>query len=176
MAGTEIFADARVRALTFTDDGRFPNSRLPLLIYGEAVARAKASPEAMEKLLSKGGWPPLWRATIFTNHHFHSTAHEVLGIGSGSARVMMGGPQGDELDVAAGDVIVIPAGVGHKRLSSSADFLVVGGYPPGQDWDLLRGEPGERPMADENIARVAMPETDPVFGAKGPLIELWQRG
>lgn len=168
-----VFADARVTALRFDDDGVIPNNRLPLLVYPHTVAPNKATPEAMEALLQAGGWPPRWRATVFTYHHFHSTAHEVLGVASGTARIMFGGPLGDELDVVAGDVVVIPAGVGHKRLSSSADFLVVGGYPPGADWDLLTGEAGERPLADENIARVEVPQSDPVFGVNGPLLELW---
>ena len=70
---------------------------------------------------------------------------------------MLGGPKGREFEVSAGDVIVIPAGVVHRRLRSSRDFLVVGGYPPGPGWDLLRGEAGDRPMADENIAKVPLP-------------------
>ncbi len=110
---------------------------------------------------------------MFTFHHYHSTAHEVLGVARGSARVMFGGPSGEAFDVEAGDVVVIPAGVGHCRLSSSGDFLVVGAYPPGQSWDLLRGDPGERPQADQNIARVPMPRTDPVEGEGGALVRLW---
>ena len=157
----------------FVDDGTFPNSRLPLLLYRAATPADEASPEAMEALFSDGGWPPAWRSSVFTYHHYHSTAHEVLGVAAGSARLMLGGPEGREFDVAAGDVIVIPAGVAHKRLSSRPGFLVVGGYPPGQHWDLLRGESGERPMADRNIAAVPMPKTDPVAGAQGPLIEHW---
>jgi uncharacterized protein YjlB len=157
----------------FADDGRFPNSRLPLLLYRNAIAADEASPEAMEALFAAGGWPPAWRSNVFTYHHYHSTAHEVLGVASGSARLMLGGPQGREFDVAAGDVIVIPAGVVHRRLLSSPGFLVVGGYPPGQHWDLLQGESGERPAADRNIAAVPLPKTDPVAGADGPLIGHW---
>lgn len=159
----------------FEDDGAFPNSRLPVLFYREAIRSAEASPEAMGALFAQGGWPPAWRASVFTFHHYHSTAHEVLGIASGSARLMLGGPSGREVEVTAGDVIVIPAGVGHRRLSSSPDFLVVGGYPPGQSWDMLRGEPGERPQADRNIARVPMPATDPVVGKDGPLVIEWAK-
>jgi uncharacterized protein YjlB len=157
----------------FEDDGIFPNSRLPLLLYQAAIAAADADAEAMEALFAAGGWPPAWRSSIFTYHHYHSTAHEALGIASGTARLMLGGPQGREFDVAAGDVIVIPAGVVHRRLSSSPGFLVVGAYPPGQSWDLLRGEPGERPRADRNIAEVPMPRTDPVAGKNGPLVREW---
>jgi len=172
--GGKIVSDTHeIKAILFAEDGRIPNSVLPLLIYPGALPASDASPEAMEDLLAKGGWPPRWRATIFTYHHYHSTAHEVLAVASGEAQVMMGGPEGEELQISAGDVIVIPAGVGHKRLGSSGDFLVVGGYPPGADWDLLRGEPGERPRADENIAGVPMPKTDPVHGKNGPLLEIW---
>jgi uncharacterized protein YjlB len=157
----------------FADDGTFPNSRLPLLLYRAALPSAEASPEAMEALFAESGWPPAWRSSVFPYHHFHSTAHEVLGIAAGSATLMLGGPRGREFAVQAGDVIVIPAGVAHKRMSSDEGFLVVGGYPPGQDWDLLTGGPGERPAADRNISGVALPESDPVAGRNGPLPRLW---
>ena len=173
MAGEVIAKAPPVTAIRFDDDGRIPNNRLPLLVYPEAVARADASVDAMEALLARNGWPPRWVASIFTYHHYHSSAHEVLGVASGRATVMMGGPSGAELDIAAGDVIVIPAGVGHKRLTSSSDFLVVGGYPPGQEWDLLRGDPNDRPVALDNIARVPLPQNDPAMGADGPLLSLW---
>jgi uncharacterized protein YjlB len=70
---------------------------------------------------------------------------------------------------------VIPAGVGHQNLGSSADFLLVGAYPRGQRWDLCRGLAGERPQVLHNIARVPLPAADPVYGAKGPLVERWLR-
>src|SRR5690606_36521321 len=126
----------RIDGLTlepFDDDGVFPNSRLPLLFYAAAVPREAASPERMEAVFAAGGWPPAWRASVFTFHHYHSTAHEVLGVAQGRALLMLGGPQGRSFEVQAGDVIVIPAGVAHRRLESSDGFLVVGGYPPGQD-------------------------------------------
>lgn len=157
----------------FADGGGIPNSRLPVLIYSSALPPAEAGPEAMEALFEENLWPPQWRSSIFTYHHYHSTAHEVLGIARGSARVMFGGPTGREFEVSAGDVVVIPAGVGHRRLSSTPGFLVVGGYPPGQTWDLLTGAAGERPKADETIARVPMPTTDPVGGERGGVVEDW---
>lgn len=158
----------------FEDDGTFPNSRLPLLFYRAALARGEASPEAMEALFAAGGWPPAWRYTVYPYHHYHSTAHEVLGIASGHARLMLGGPHGREFDVEAGDVIVIPTGVVHKQISKSGDFLVVGGYPPGQRADQMRGELGDRPQADRNIAKVPLPDSDPVAGRDGPLLEHWK--
>lgn len=158
----------------FGDDGTFPNSRLPLLLYVEAVPRGEASPERMEALFEAGGWPPAWRASVFTYHHYHSTAHEALGCAQGWARLILGGPKGREFEVRAGDVVVIPAGVAHRRLDSGDGFMMVGAYPPGQDWDLLRGESGDRPAADRNIAAVPMPKTDPVAGADGPLLRHWR--
>lgn len=173
MGGEVVLEGPPLTAIRFDDDGRIPNSRLPLLHYRQAVPAAEAGPEVLEALLARGGWPPRWRATIFTYHHYHSTAHEVLGVASGEAWVLMGGPHGREVKIGAGDVVVIPAGVGHCRLSASPGFLVVGGYPPGADWDLMRGEAGERPLADRNIAAVPLPRTDPVHGVAGPLLTLW---
>lgn len=163
-----------LRVERFFDDGTFPNSSLPLLFYEQALPRGASSAEQMEVLFASNGWPPAWRSSVFTYHHYHSTAHETLGVVRGSARLMLGGPEGREFDVEPGDVIVIPAGVAHRRLDSSADFLVVGCYPPGQDWDLLRGQAGDRPQADRNIARVSLPKTDPVGGAEGPLVVHWR--
>ena len=37
------------------------------------------------------------------------------------------------------------------------------------------GKPGERPAADERIAQVAMPKSDPVFGVDGPMKAHWQK-
>ncbi len=157
----------------FSDDGVFANSRLPLLLYRAALRRDACSADALEALFDRCGWPPAWRSTIFTYHHYHSTAHETLGVAAGRARLMLGGPEGRVFEVAAGDVVAIPAGVAHRRLQSSEDFLVVGCYPPGQDWDLLRGGPGDRALADRNIPRVPLPVTDPVTGSSAPLPQLW---
>jgi uncharacterized protein YjlB len=161
---------------TFADDGTFPNSRLPLLLYKAAIAPGEASPEAFERLFAENRWPPQWRSGVYPFHHYHSTSHETLGIARGTARLMLGGPEGQEFNVAAGDVIVIPAGVAHRRLSASGDFLVVGAYPPDMDWDLLKGQPGDRPKADENIAAVPLPESDPVAGRNGGVVRAWERG
>ena len=165
-----------LRVERFFDDGTYPNSALPLLFYQAALPRGAADAEAMEALFAANGWPPAWRASVFPYHHYHSTAHETLGVARGSSRLLLGGPEGSEFDVEPGDVIVIPAGVAHRRLDSSSDFLVVGCYPPGQNWDLLRGEADDRPRADHNIARVPMPSTDPVGGAGGPLLAHWRMG
>ncbi|WP_404402901.1 cupin domain-containing protein [Pelagibacterium halotolerans] len=165
---------ADVTEIGLADDGRFPNSRFPLIVYRKVLAEGAVSPEAFEHLFGENGWPPQWRASVFTYHHYHSTAHEVLGVASGSARVTFGGPKGETLALETGDVVIIPAGVAHKREESSDDFLVVGAYPPGQQWDMMRGEEGERPAADARIAEVATPITDPVSGENGPMVDAWR--
>ncbi len=164
-----------VESHQFEDDGAFPNSRLPVLVYHD-VDGAR-DPSSCEALFANNGWLGAWRDGIFSYHHFHSTAHEVLGIASGSASVVLGGPSvGREMDVAAGDVLVLPAGTGHFNAGSSADFLVVGAYPNGMSWDIRKGDPDEHDEVLENIRTVPLPDRDPVEGEEGPLRSLWGRG
>jgi uncharacterized protein YjlB len=154
------------------DDGAIPNSRLALLVYGSALA-ADAGPAAFERLFASNGWTGSWRDGIYPFHHYHSNTHEVLGIYRGRAKVLFGGGSGVALDARAGDVVVIPAGVGHKRVEASADLGVVGAYPEGRSPDLCRGGSGERPAADRAIAAVPLPAADPVHGQAGPLLRIW---
>jgi uncharacterized protein YjlB len=164
----------RPAVLTFEDDGRIPNSRLPVLVYARVVD-SEAGAGAYEKLFAAHGWSGAWRDGIYPFHHFHSTAHEVLGIARGSVEVMLGGPEGERFELRAGDVVVLPAGTGHCNLGSSPDLLVVGAYPNGMDWDLRRGDPAEHDEVLANIARVPPPDQDPVQGERGSLVELWKR-
>ena len=94
----------------------------------------------------------------------------------GGARLTFGGPEGETIEVEAGDIVVIPAGVRHKNEGRSGDFSVVRAYPRRQEnYDLRTGEEGERPEVLENIRRVAMPKADPLFGEEGPLHRHWAK-
>ncbi len=157
------------------DDGTFPNNgKLPIFIYKSVIAVSFDNPAlAVEKVFSENGWGGLWRNGIYPYHHYHSTAHEVLGIYSGKVTVQLGGPDGMIIVAQTGDVIIIPGGVAHKNLGASDDFRCVGAYPPGQEWDMNFGKPGERPNADKNIAKIPLPVTDPVYGKDGPLMKSW---
>jgi len=163
-----------VLAEMLKDDGTFPNSNLPLLLYREALLLDDDDPARdFEELFAANSWFGLWRNGIYSYHHYHSTAHEVLGVYHGSARVRFGGEEGIIHEIHRGDVVIIPAGVAHMNLGSTGDFGVVGAYPEGQDWDMNYGRPDERPRADRNISRVALPKTDPIYGASGPLFDKW---
>lgn len=157
------------------DAGTIPNSRLAVVIYSGVLDLPKDDPAAaIEALIHANDWGNDWRNGIFSYHHYHSTAHEALLVFGGSAKVQLGGENGVIETIGAGDVIVIPAGVGHKNLGSSSDFHVVGAYPPQQNVDMNYGKSGERPRVDDNIARLALPTTDPVFGKTGPLLDHWR--
>lgn len=158
----------------FDDDDRVPNSRLPMVVRQGAVTPESGDPAApFERLFSKNGWTNAWRDGIYDYHHYHSTAHEVLGIAAGSATVQFGGEDGETLGLTAGDVVIIPAGVAHARIKQIDDLLVVGAYAEGRDWDIIRDDPGQLAVARRNIAAVPLPSADPVDGGTGPLMKLW---
>jgi len=134
----------------FADDGVVPNNpRLPLIVYrgaletdGDAAARCVA-------LFDRNGWTGAWKNGVYAHHHYHSSAHEVLGVAAGWVRVRLGGEGGQTVELRAGDVVVIPAGLAHKNDGVSPDLL-------------------------PRIAAVPLPADDPVHGNSGPLIERWR--
>ena len=156
-------------------DGRIPNNpTLPLVIYRGALPRASADPaSACEVIFARNNWGGGWRNGVYPYHHYHSTAHEVLGVVCGGAKVRFGGEHGPVVSVAAGDVVVIPAGVAHKAESASPDLLIVGAYPEGQKPDLCTDREDARAAGVERIRGVPRPARDPVYGDRGPVLEDW---
>lgn len=164
-----------IETYRLADDGIVPNNpALPLVIYRGALPESGDRAGACEKMFAQNGWGGGWRNGIYADHHYHNTAHEVLGIARGNARVRLGGAGGPVVLLAAGDVVAIPAGIAHKRESASADLLVIGAYPRGQHPDLCRADAGARERALANIAAVALPAADPVTGGAGPLLRCWR--
>jgi len=165
------------KTFRFKDNGLIPNNPdLPVGIYPQAVqlARAKDPAAVLEALFEANQWGESWRNGIYDYVHYHSAIHEVLGIARGRARLRLGGDNGKEVDVTAGDVLLIPAGTGHQCLMESEDFLVVGAYPPAGKYDLCRGSKAEHTKALKSIPKVPRPNSDPVLGKNGRLLKLWQ--
>jgi uncharacterized protein YjlB len=164
-------------AFRFADDGLVPNNpTLPFLVYRGAVDVAGRDPAAaIERRFAAHGWGDMWRNGIYPFTHYHSRIHEALGVARGRARVRFGGASGEELEITAGDIAVLPAGTGHQRLSASGDLLVVGAYPPAGTYDLCRATPSDRERARATIPAVPLPATDPLYGAAGPLVALWHK-
>ena len=155
------------RMLTLPPGETMPNNRLPVLIYADALAGGGT----FDRLFADNGWGGIWHNGIYDFDHYHSNAHEVLGIARGTATVQLGGDSGHAVEVGPGDVLVLPAGTGHRRMRSSGDLLVVGAYPPGQEhYDICRDR---TPEAELRITKVALPRSDPVGGADGALPRLW---
>lgn len=153
-------------------NGNIPNNpKLPLLVYEQVFAAQEDLVQQFKKTFARHNWRGAWVNGVFGYHHYHSTAHEVLGIAGSSAVLVLGGPEGKELVVKAGDMLVLPAGTGHCLKSAEAGFKVVGAYPAGQDdYDLCTDEDdvNEKKKA---IATVPLPASDPVGGS---LLQHWR--
>ena len=171
-----VRADIEPLAFVFEDDGLVPNNPMPFLVYKGAVDVANDHPEkTIEGLFGANGWGAMWRNGVYDYAHYHATVHEVLGVARGRARVRFGGDRGKELEISAGDVAILPAGTGHQCVFASADFCVVGAYPPGPKMQITLPTPENYQRALKTIPEVKLPKTDPVRGAHGPLTRLWKQ-
>ncbi len=193
--------EASVEHHLLSTNGISPNNdALPLILYKGAVKLTGGEPESdVEKVFWGNDWGNGFRGDTFAFHHYHSTAHEVVGCARGAAQVQFGGPQGPVFEFKAGDAVLIPAGVVHCRRDDAPGFMSVGAYPPGQTPDCcvlseedariaLQAEGigdldvvpvGENELADvmARIAQIPLPRTDPIAGAHGGAVStLWLDG
>lgn len=168
--------ERKAHEFKFEDDGVIPNHPdWPLIVYKSPVGTLPdVDPAAIfEDLFASNLWRGAWRNGVYRYVHYHSSIHEVLGVASGMATIQFGGNLGREIEVSAGDVAILPAGTGHKCLIASDDFLVVGAYPPEGTYDLCRTSE-DHDKALITIPKVPRPACDPVYGPKGPLLEIWR--
>lgn len=165
----------KISTLTFSDDGDIPNHPAwPMIVYQGVIGADVADAAlAFEALFARHGWGDGWRNGIYAFPHYHSNAHEVLGIAAGEALVRFGGASGREIKVGTGDAVLLPAGTGHERLTASADLLVIGAYPPGPRCDLKRAGEADRLQIRQRIGKVTRPAQDPVKGDSGPVLTMW---
>jgi uncharacterized protein YjlB len=147
------------------------NHRLPVLIYKNAPPNIGSSDD-FEKLFATNGWTGIWRNGVYDYQHYHSGAHEVLGVGQGTGTLLIGGPEGQAIEVVTGDCLILPAGTGHMNLGCSPDFEVVGAYPVGQRADIQTAAPSPEMLS--RISALPVPNTDPVKGLSGLLITAWR--
>lgn len=158
-----------VKPFTFDASEWVPNNpQLPVLVYNAPLPDG-----GFESLFASNGWAGIWTNGVFTYQHYHSGAHEVLGVASGTATLLIGGPGGRKFAVKAGFCLILPAGTGHQNLGSSADFQVVGAYPRGQHADIQTSAATEEMLS--KIGGLPLPDTDPVQGTFGALTTLWRK-
>ena len=156
-----------LRKLYFQKTSDVPNSTLPVMLVRNALRpKASAKAQRFREAFKRNGWIDLWTDTIYDYTHFHSNAHEVLAIAEGKVSLRLGGELGSLVRLKAGDMIVIPAGVGHCRVGSDEGLKVVGAYPPGQShFDMKR--------KGRVVPKVTLPRANPFYGCDGPLIRFW---
>ncbi|MDB5192659.1 MAG: hypothetical protein JWQ96_2222 [Segetibacter sp.] len=171
-----INPDAKLRIHNFSPDKGFPNNmKLPVLYYQNVLALNETSEQEVKDLFEKNGWSNFWTDSIKTEHHFHSNSHVAMAILKGNCMIQLGGEDGSIQKLTTGDVLLIPVGVAHKNVGESEDFLCLGAYPKGQDHDMKEGKMEEKGEAEEEIAKVELPDFDPIFGDKGPVKEHWHK-
>jgi uncharacterized protein YjlB len=170
-SATENSAATPPQQLHLKPNGWMPNNPFPVLLYRSALPASNDLANEMERLFTANGWPPQWRNGVYPFHHYHSTAHEVLGFAADHADLILGGEGGERVTVRSGDVLVLPTGTGHCRISSSDDFLVIGAYPENEHWDICRAAPSPETLA--SMRKVRFPHSDPLTGPTGALPKLW---
>lgn len=160
----------------FADDGFVPNHpKWPLALYRQAVDLngIKDPGFAFEQLFALNGWGRSWQNGIYPYTHYHSQMHEVLGIVRGHVEVQFGGDRGQAIAVHAGDVAILPAGTGHRRLAASDNYLVVGAYPPQGTYDECTSE-ADHAAAVISIRKVPRPLIHPIFGVQ-TFASIWKK-
>jgi hypothetical protein len=83
----------------FADNDGVPNNpSLPLIVYRRALKTAGDAAASCVALFDRNGWTGAWTNGVYSHHHYHSSAHEVLGIAAGWVRVRLGGETGETVE------------------------------------------------------------------------------
>ena len=81
-------------------------------------------------------------------------------------------PKRIEEEVGQGDVVLVPAGVGHRLLEDlTGGFEMVGAYPKGKQLDMCYGRGGEEDKV-KSIEGLDWFDRDPIFGDEGPALHV----
>ncbi len=177
MNNKRAITDPHILDIHLEQNKNFPNNRLPVLIYKAVFHLPKQKNRAcdiIQAIFLRNGWGNTWRNGIYDFHHYHGNTHECLGIAAGTANVILGGPNGKRTTLQQGDLLILPAGTGHKCSKASPDFMCVGGYPQSKNYDINHGTAEELEKAFPIIQKLPVPEKDPVFGNEGFLKSYWK--
>ena len=172
-----INAHPEIVSIALSRNNNFPNSDLPVLVYRKAFLLNDQSvrpDETARSVFEAHEWSNAWVNGIYGFHHYHSNTHECMCMCSGWVKVMLGGPKGKRLQLEQGDVLILPAGTGHKCVDAAADFMCVGAYPQGHDYDIMRGKKTELESSLDHIKKSEQPQQDPVYGKDGFLKSFWK--
>jgi uncharacterized protein YjlB len=149
------------------DDGTFPNNeQYPTLIYKNSFHGNEA--DGRRLIVSKNEWTEPWVWGIFSYHHYHTKAWELLLCIRGSASIQLGGDAGPTVKIDKGDLVLIPPGVAHKQLKEEGGFSLLGSYPTvGYDGiDTCTSTPTDEER--KRIQECYVPKTDPIFNLSIP--------
>ncbi|WP_414049342.1 cupin domain-containing protein [Macrococcus animalis] len=138
---------------------------LPVIVYQDVKGD-------FAQIFKQNQWTGIWTDGVFDYHHYHPDTHEVLGVASGEATLMIGGESGSKITVKVGDALLLPAGYGHKRLEASHDFKVVGAYPTDNEVETLTSYDDINAI-NMRVNNVTLPEQDPIEGSTGPMFKEW---
>lgn len=159
------------------EDELMPNNPdLPVLVFRGVAPEQTDIAGFFEQTFYKNGWAGIWRDGLYDYNHFHSNAHEVLGIAQGHVAVLLGGDSGILIHLSEGDCLVLPAGTGHARVDATSDLVVVGAYPRGQENFDIRRSWKESLGMREDIRHVAVPPFSPLEGVAGEADDFWSGG
>ncbi|KAK0379515.1 hypothetical protein CMEL01_16516 [Colletotrichum melonis] len=167
-----------------------PNNDLPVLIYRDVLQ--PLNEESASERLQRHGWEKKGTWGTISLKHFHPNTHECYGVFQGSSELVFGEGVSDDVGsgvrciVRAGDVVVVPAGVGHASVSKAEgaadpvegepEYRYVGVYPKGSPhykYEIGKKKLEEKSGLLEEVSAVPVPPNDPLYGIDGPLVRIW---
>jgi len=146
-----------------------PNSPLPVVLIRSALTpNVSAKGRRFREAFRRRGWTGIWADTVYDYTHFHSNAHEVLGIAKGKVTVFWEAPKADD----SGSRLAICSGFlpawDIAGFGEATGLKVIGAYPPGQSHFTMKRK-------GRAVPRVRLPDTDPFYGPAGPLTRCWTK-
>ena len=71
------------------------------IVYRGALETGGDAGASCVALFDRNGWTGAWKNGVYARHHYHRSAHEVLGVAAGWVRVRLGGEDGQTVELRA---------------------------------------------------------------------------